>query len=1033
MNIAEFSIKRPVTTTMIIVSMVVLGMITFFNLRTELMPNINAPYAMITSNWSGASPDDMETLVTKVIEGGLTSVEDINSISTTSSEGSARLFIEFKFGVDINKKINDLISAVSSIQNQLPDAITRAPNVRKMVSTNSNVMTIVLAGPDLLKLKSFADNVVTPRLEKISGVGNVDVAGSAKRRISIYLDPNKLETYGLSINELYGKLRSASLTYPAGTVTEGDKTYLVKFYGEIKSFEEVQNLVIKNIDGRTLYLKDVGDVKLDTVEKTSYSRTEGQENVSINIEKVDTGNAINIADDVRAQLKELESILPNGANFIVKNDTSLDIKNSLDNVKNSAYVGIILAALTIFVFLKDFRATMIVSIAIPVSIIATFGLFGAKGMTLNVISMMGLTLGIGMLVDNSVVVIDNVFRHLTQLHEDPMTASERGTSEVVIPIISSTATTVCVFLPVVIQNGFLKEMFKDMSYSITFSLLASIVVAVTFVPMMCSKTLKKRSLIHKDGKILNYTKQKYKKFLAYALEHRGIVVSSIIVLFFVVLVLGVKFTGGNLQPKSDDGKYSVVAGLPTGMDVAKAERISKILEDAVKANPNTKTYSTRVSADSASVSVDIGLKSERKNKKSVDEVVAEVRKSIKAIPDVQLNVRSGGGGGGGGRGGGRDFSLTLKSDNDIQLKYVTQLLEKKLGATTGFADITSSYLGGIPEARLTLDRKKLEYYGLSASDVGMSLSYQILGGSPFSVKTGSDELNVTLILNPEYRNSLDLLLDSRIKNSSGTILKLADVVTLITAEGASSITKEDKIKTATLSANLTNGLTLSTAQAAATKVIEEVGLPKSVTYSWGGDAKMMADVLKQALTALAAALFLVYFILAAQFESFMVPLIVMGSVPLSLTGVFIGLLVTGQNRDMMVYIGIIMLVGIVVNNAIILIDYIQRLLGEGVAIKDALTTAAETRLRPILMTTISTLFGMLPMAFGIGQGSEFYQGMAISVIFGLAFSTLLTLIFIPVLYSFYYNVNTKLKEKRRMKDELEEENMKKLRAEGHEI
>ncbi|MGL4392866.1 MAG: efflux RND transporter permease subunit [Fusobacteriaceae bacterium] len=1016
MNISKFSIKRPVTSMMIIFSMTVIGAIVLLNLKTQLMPNYNIPYASISAKWTGASPDDMEKLVTKKIEEALVSVEGIKSISTDSSQGSSSVFVEFNFGVDIDAKTNDLVTAMNTIKSSLPSDLTVEPTVRKSIMGLDNVITFSLIGSDLLNNKIFADNIIVPRLEKLEGVGSVEVSGGAKRRISVYIDPNKLESYNLSILDLYSVLKRANINFPAGTIKEGDKQYLVRFFGELKTFEDVQDIVIANRNGQTLLLRDVANIKLDTVDQESYGRADGVENVIIQVQKTDTGNTVNISKEVQSQLKSIEPLLPAGAKFIINNDTAIDINNSINAVKNNAFVGLLLASLTLFFFLKDWRATLVVSIAIPVSIMAAFGFFGAKGMTLNVVSLMGLSLGVGMLVDNSIVVLDNIFRHLTELKEDNITAAELGASEVVVPVITSTATTISVFMPVVIQNGFLKEAFKDMSYSITFSLLASLIIALTFVPMISSKVLKSHKMkIHEDGKFLLFMREKYSILLGKALRHRLITILAVIVSFLVIVVGGSRFTGGQLQPKSDDGKYTVVAELPSGMDVAKALRISEKFEKAVSENPYTKKYVTRIRSDSITVNVDIGYKSERKPKVAIKTVVDSVRKSIGETPDVKLNIREGNQRGG--HGSSRDFEIVFKSDNAQQLEYITRLVSDKMAQAGGFVDITNSLISGVPEARLVIDRKKLEYLGVSTSDLGMGVSYQILGGSPITIKTDKEELDVTLLLDSKYRTSIDLLMDSRIKTSSGTVLKLKDVATLEIAEGAKSITKKDKIRTADITANFSGGLDLTAGQEKAKQIIADIGgLPRTVTYEFGGDSEMLAEVLKQALTAFAVALFLIYFILAAQFESYALPFIVMGTVPFAVIGVFGGLLITGQKTDMMVYVGIIMLAGIVVNNAIILIDFIQELIAKGVELNEALLTAGKIRLRPILMTTLTTIFGMLPLAFGIGQGSEMYKGMAITVIFGLAFSTLLTLVVIPVLFTFYHHTIEKIKARQARRD-----------------
>lgn len=1007
MNIAKFSIKRPVVTMMIIISMTVLGFLVLTNLKTQLFPNFNMPTARISADWRGASPEDMENLVTKEIEKGLTKVEGIRRITTKSNMGRSVITVEFEYGVNIDDKVNQLVTAVNRIRNQLPSEI-KEPTVSKSSGMSERVMMVGINGPDLVTLKIFADNVVIPRLERIEGIGEISVSGGDEREVSVIIDPDKLESYGLNISDLYNTLRRASLNFPAGYVREGDKEYLVRVFGEVKTLEDVKDIILKNENGETLYLSEVAEIKLGAKDRGSYGRTDGIENIVLNIAKTDVGNAVEISKLVQEELKDLEVLLPPGAQFTINRDTAKDINNSINAVKNNAITGLLLATLILYLFLKDIRATFIVAIAIPVSIICTFGFFGFKSITLNVMSLMGLSLGIGMLVDNSVVVLDNIFRHLTELGQDRMEAAENGASEVLVPIIASTATTIAVFIPIVLREGRAKEMYQDMCYSIAFSLLASLIIAVTFVPMMSSRLLKDKRTIHEDGKVLNFFKNRYTTFLSAALKHRFITMAGVIAMFLGVVVYGGKFIGSEFQPQVDDGIYTVIAELPNGMDVEKANRISKQIEAAVMKNKTTKTYTTSVAKNAVSVVADIGYKSQREDKRSVFEIMNETRKYVGAIPDVKLNFTPRMAFG---RGASKEITMIFRSDNMNQMEYISRTLIEMMEKDPNFVDVTSSIINGNPEARIILDRKKLEHYGVNVNDMGMAISYQILGGTPIKLKTLNEELDLTLQLEKKYRQNLELLLDARIKTKDNKSIKLRDIAEIVIAEGPAAIDKEDKIGVVTVDGNLA-GIDLKNAQRVVGEMLDEIGLPANIGFEFGGDSRSMKEVNQHLNFALLVSLFLVYFILAAQFESYILPAIVMMTVPLSVIGVYAGLLITKQKNNPMVFVGIIMLAGIVVNNAIVLIDYIKILIEErGYKMWDGLIEAGRTRLRPILMTTLTTVFGMIPLALGIGQGSERYKGMAIAVIFGLTFSTLLTLVVIPVMFEIYYVTRKKLEAK----------------------
>ncbi|WP_407537829.1 efflux RND transporter permease subunit [Cetobacterium somerae] len=433
----------------------------------------------------------------------------------------------------------------------------------------------------LINLKSFADNVVIPRLERIEGVGSVSIFGGLEKEIKVTIDPEKLEAYNFSVTDLYSTLKSSSLNFPSGYIREGDKEYLVKVSGEAKTLEDIKEIVLENANGETLYLTDVAKVELSIKDRDSYGRTDGIDNIIINIEKSDVGNTVEISKIAKEELKKMEPLLPKGASFTINRDSAVDITTSINTVKSNAITGLVLAGIILFIFLRDWRATLVVTVAIPVSIIATFGFFGAKGMTLNIISLMGLSLGVGMLVDNSIVVLDNIFRHLTELGQDRMEASENGATEVIIPIIASTATTIAVFIPIVIREGRAKEMYKDMAFSITFSLLASLIIAITFVPMICSRILKSKTTVHEEGKILKTIKKYYSKVLVLSLKYKGIVLGAMVVLFVVIVGYGSKKIGGEFMPTTDDGVYTIIAEMPSGMEIEKSNRITKELEAIV--------------------------------------------------------------------------------------------------------------------------------------------------------------------------------------------------------------------------------------------------------------------------------------------------------------------------------------------------------------------------------------------------------------------------------------------------------------------
>ena len=543
MAISSVAIKRPVSVIMLMITMVGMGLLGLKKMPVDLMPNINIPVVMIRTTWIGATPEDMDSLVTRKIEEVMPNIEGINEMNSTSSENVSTVMLEFDYGTDIDKKVTDVQTELNNIRNKLPsDADT--PLVMKMKAGGDTVIAVSVASKDLIKAKSLAENIIKPRFQQVLGVGNVAVYGGYEKEVKVEVDPTKIESYGMNIDDIYNIISRSSANLPAGTIEEGEKRYIIKVMTELKTVEEVQNIIISSKDGKVLYLKDVASVKLGNKDVDSYNRMNGVPTISISVEKSTDGNSVSISKGIKEAIESLSTTLPSDVKLSVSYDTSVDISNSINNVKNSAIAGLILASIVLFIFLKDIRATIIIALAIPLSIIGAFFLLNSIGIGLNVISLMGLSLGVGMLVDNGVVVLDNIYRHITELKKPRYESARDGASEMLVPIIASTATTVAVFLPIVMSEGLAKEVFWGMSWSVTFSLLASLLVAMTFVPMISNKILKEKVDKVQDGKLLIWIKKKYLKLLSLTLNNKLKTLILVIVMFFAIVIPGIKIVGG---------------------------------------------------------------------------------------------------------------------------------------------------------------------------------------------------------------------------------------------------------------------------------------------------------------------------------------------------------------------------------------------------------------------------------------------------------------------------------------------------------
>ena len=1007
-SIPEFSIRKPATTIMFIISMIFFGFLGLRKMPVEMLPNINKPTVRIRIKWDGATPDDVDKMITRKIEDVLPNVEGIVEYSSESSAETSLIFIKFKYGTDVETKITLIQNELNQIRNKFPDDM-KEPSIRKSSSSDIPALTFTLYGGDMMEMRSYAENNLKPMLERLEGVSEIDVYGGQEQEVAIEIDPDKLENYNLSIVDVYNKMKNSSINIPGGILREGEKEYLIKIEAEIETADEIKEIILSNKDGHLLKLKDIANIKVAPKDVKSIYRKNGEDSIVVIISKTDGGNAISIVNNSKKLLEKNRGSLPLNTKLNYEFDSSITINNSINNVKNSGIQGLVLASLILFVFLKSISATLIIAVAIPISIIFTFFLLNMQGISINLISLMGLSLGIGMLVDNSVVVVDNIFRHMTELGKSKIQAAKDGAEEMALPVLASTMTTVAAFLPLVFQEGLAKEQFNNLCYAISYSLLASLIISLTFVPMIASKIMDQKKNLNAEGKIMTTFRKIYVNSLKWSIRRRGIVLLILFALFSGSLYVASKL-GGRFTPTIDEGRYAVVAKLPSGSDVNKGDRIGKILEEKVKDLPFVVDYTVSANGTSSILNINAGLKTSRED--SMSDILKKLRQTFVEIPDMELTIAPGY------RFGTRglyDLEFELYSDNEAQLQIISEQLKEQIKKIDGIYDVTSSFEGGKPEGKFYINREKAEYYGLDVKEIATMIQTQILGGTPIKINSDNSEIDVTLKLQKKYRESTGLILDSRITLKSGENIRISDVAEFRAEEGPSKIEKKDKKKKIVLYANLKSELDLKTAQELVIETLEDMGYPEGITYGTGGKSADMAEMSNQLQYTFMIAVFLIYFILVWQFESFIMPFVIILSIPLSTTGAFYALYLAGLSIDAMVSVGFVMLAGIVVNNAIVLIDFINFRREVGDNMNKALITAGKTRLRPILMTTLTTVLGMLPLMFSNGEGSEIYKGMSFVVVFGLSAATLLTLIVIPV---FYYFIDDFAKACKKLKESI---------------
>ena len=1010
MTVAEFATKRVVSTTMIILFMIFSGYTAIKNMKQELMPDFNFPFVVIQTKWTGAVSEDVDTQITKRVEEASLNVDGIKNITTTSAYGTSVVVVQFNFGADSDIKKVQVQSEIDKIKNDLPkDADSPVVSGSGAVSGNSSMaLFITLKGADEATLTSFVNETMKPRLQRNRGIGEIAVTGGTEREIKVELDPYKLKAFNLSAPEVYSKIQAANTITPAGTVTDGGKKFILMVSGELKSLEQVENIILSNNDGQTLRLADIAKVSFGTKERETYTRVNGKNSIGVIIEKTKDGNIVEIANTAKKQLEEMKLLFPKGASYDLITDNSLMIKDSISNVTSSGLQALVIAAIVLLVFLKDIRASIFISLSIPISAMFTLFLLNTQGISLNMVSLMGLALAVGSLVDNSVVTLDNIFDHMQEYKEPPNVAAIRGTNEVIMPMIASTMTSVCVFLPIVIYDGFTKEVFKGIALSIMFALGASIIVAMLFIPLVSSRFLNLQKILEsKDkAKYFNAFKDWYKGVIEVSLNNKWKIFIGTFVGFIATMVILGPFIKTSFFPTIDNKKYSVVASLATGLDLEKSYEITKRIEEAVKSDKNTKTFYSISRTDAAIVNVDVN--------KDTFKAMERIREKLKDIPDVNLTVLADETTSANAT---KDYSFQIEGDNADELNRIANSIITDIKKESWMKDVKSSTEGGYPQAKLEVNRVKAESYGINVTNLTTMLNMTILGIAPIEVSEGTERLDVTLQFEEQYRNSLEKILNLEVKTSSGTYVRIGDIATLSNVEGASTITKYNGSRTVTVGFNLDSSKGFNDAAKFINASFKKTNPAEGYVLATAGAARNQQDMGGEMSRALGLSIVLIYVVLAVQLESFILPFVIMTSLPLSIIGVVIGMVITRVQLSMFVMIGIIMLMGMVVNNAIVLLDFVANMRQKGVPIREALIESGGSRLRPILMTTLTTVLGWIPMALAIGGGSAgYYQGMAIAVMFGLSFSTLLTLIFIPVFYLIVEEAKEKRAEKKREKE-----------------
>ncbi len=1019
MSIYRSAVNHPVTTTLVFVAFAILGLFALINTSIAQFPEFDSNTIMVMSSYQGANARDIETNLTKVLENSLNGVENLKELNSQSKENVAILTLTFEYGTDIEEATNNVRDKLDMVNSVLPDGATM-PVIFKFSAADMPIMMLsATADASLAGLDKILDDKVSTPLARVAGVGTVSVSGAPTREIQVYCDPNKLQAYGLSISGISQVIASENRNLPSGNIDIGSDTYSLRVQQEFTDPSELLDIVVGASGGRAVYLRDVATVKDGSEEREQESYTNGRRSARIVIQKQSGANTVNVIKGVKKQLKNIENNLPSDIKITTVVDGSTEIINTIHTLLETIIITFLVVMLVVFLFLGNFKSTLIIILSIPIALLASLLYLFATGNTLNIISMSALAIAIGMVVDDAIVVLENVSTHLAR-GEKPKEAAVHGTSEVGISVVASTLTMLCVFVPLTMISGFTGIMFRQLGWIVSIIMIVSTTAALTLVPMLCSRLLRpkeKRSWFYEKfftpvDRFLDFISRGYSRVIRWATIRKKLVIGGFALVFVASIVLLAPGLKTEYFPRGDSDRISATIELPMGtaQDVTR-EFYRVVYEEVMAAVPETRILNaTFGQADSdntfanmqsngthlLSMNVNIGTSSTRK--RSSAEIADVIRGILAKHPEIRrANVREGGGG----MGGASSVQVEVYGYDFEETDRVAKELRSKMLADPSFAQVILSRDEYTPEYRMDFDRTKLALNGLNSATAGAAFSAAMSGAVSSFYREEGEEYSIRVRYAPEFRTSIEDMENIVVNNAAGMPVRMKELGTVVETSVPPTIERKDRERVITVNGIVGRGAALSECVAVAQKAIEETEMSPSIFCTIAGDYEDQQDMFRDMLLLIILIIILVYMVMASQFESFVGPLVIMFSVPFALVGVLLGLRLTGNALGIMGIVGIIILLGIVVKNGIVLIDYTNLCLERGMDAVSASVTAARSRLRPILMTTLTTVLGMLPMAVGRGEGSELWRSLGITVCWGLSISTLVTLVLIPTLYCGY--------------------------------
>ena len=1022
MALTTTSIRRPVATTMVFLIIITLGTLSFRFLPVDLLPAIEMPELSVQVSYPNVGPEEIEMLITEPLENALSIVPDVERMTSFSREGSASVSLRFAQGVDIDLISNDVREALDRVRRSLPDEAD-SPRINRF---NPDDQPIVVIGAqstlDMMELTRILERDLARRFEQIPGVGAIDIWGGINREIRVEVSRDRLLASGLTMNDISSAISRENSTLPGGNVQRGLSDLYVRSRGEYDNVQEVRDTVIRNVNGVPVRVGDLAEVSLDRRDIGRFVEINETPMLRLGIRKQSGANTVEVAQEIRAEAERISRERPD-INMIVIQDQSQFIQQSIDSVRNSALWGGMLTVIVLLAFFRNGSITLVISVAIPIAIISTFGLLYFGGLTLNQMSFGGLALGVGMIVDNAIVVIENIVR-LRKGGASKMHAAAEGTRQVTGAVIASTLTTLVVFLPVLFMQTTTGAMYQELALVVAFSLICSLFVALTLVPMLASRFLtvvpdgERAGPLPGNERVLEAMEKRYEGILVWALGHRVVVVASTIALLGAAL-FGTRYLSYELSPQAQADSIRIRMSMDQGTNIAILHSYLMEMDTVVQAilpPQDVLHYLRDVSNGSAEIEIQLVPQGERSM--NADALADFLRARVQqAIPGMRVQVRAQSGMGFmarmmGSSGGDDAVQIELRGYDLDQAVEVAQAVQQRVELIPGIADVNLSRLEGRPEQNIRFDRERMASLGISVADVSRAVQASIGGSRAGVFRDRGEEIDIVVRLRQEDRLNVQDIDNISIRASNGQVVPLSSLVTSSYDRGPTDIRRIDGQRVTFINANLQSGVALGDAVDRIRADLALMPLPDGFSLVYGGQYEEQQRAQRDFVMAIVMALVLIYMVMAAQFERYLDPLIVMLSVPLAIVGVVPMLLATGTTLNMQSFMGLIMLIGIVVNNAILLVDYINMMRrDEGLDLVPAVINAGKLRLRPILMTTLTTVLGLMPLALGIGVGAEMQASLGRVVIGGLLASTLITLVLIPVVYVAAYTLRSKISER----------------------